>query len=172
MKKQVIREGDTVKVINPIFIYKWGYDNNIKDVTEELLQNDKIRESITELFNIVKADNELTKVAYEAVIRPLAYNVVKSRMKSGSERKLWTQELLEYQDITCSVYQTKIIKTGKYVPPYCYVSYFGEHDDEPGHLSEEKTHKLLKLSLLDLDWEREYWIEECNVEKVNVSNQS
>jgi len=59
------------------------------------------------------------------------------------------------------VREIKIVKTGKYFSSCSSVNYYGEADYEPGGLSEEKTHKLLRVGYTD------NWIEAINVEKVH-----
>ena len=177
MRKDVIRVGDKVRVLRPRFIERVGYDNNLQDTKEDLAE--RYEEEFVELVRQIRAKEgfkgNYTRISRKALYKlaaGVAYEIVGTRIKEGAERKLFYTKhdtcSLSYSPelgTSLEVMGTKIVKTGKYFGPtysrsdWGYSGSFMELDC-PGGLSEEKTHKLLKL---------EYctdWIEVCDVEKV------
>jgi hypothetical protein len=179
-KKDIIRVGDKVKILRPLFIYRWGYDNNLKDVAEEVLSKYKpqMREFVRTILNLEGKKGTSMGDAdypYYRLASALAYEIVGSRMSQGAIRKLfyitdedkgpyhWLNHDFPAGSIK-EVVEIKIVKTGRYISPGMpyYDSFSGEYDPgDPGYLADEKTHKLLRVGYTD------NWIEATNVEKVN-----
>lgn len=174
-KKDIIRVGDKVKILRPLFIYRWGYDNNLSDVYDEVMK--KYQPQIWEFLNNIHGMEgqktglmSLSNFPQRYITRiaeSLAYYIVGTRMRGGSVRKLFYREpnnnsfplFSNYVDPHGQlVSQIKIAKTGTYFAPW---SGEGGYDWEPGGLYEEKTHKLLRLEGC------QDWIEAINVEKVH-----
>jgi len=176
-KKDIIRVGDKVKILRPLFIYRWGYDNNLKDVAEEVLSKYKpqMREFVRTILNLEGKKGTSMGDAdypYYRLASALAYEIVGSRMSQGAIRKLfyitdedkgpyhWLNHDFPAGSIK-EVVEIKIVKTGRYFSSCSSQNYEGEYDWEPGGLYEEKTHKLLRVGYTD------NWIEAINVEKVH-----
>lgn len=176
-KKDIIRVGDKVKILRPLFIYRWGYDNNLKDVAEEVLSKYKpqMREFVRTILNLEGKKGTSMGDAdypYYRLASALAYEIVGSRMSQGAIRKLfyitdedrgpmhWLNHDFPAGSIK-EVREIKIVKTGRYFSSCSSQNYEGEYDWEPGGLSDEKTHKLLRVGYTD------NWIEAINVEKIH-----
>jgi hypothetical protein len=179
-KKDIIRVGDRVKILRPLFIYRWGYDNNFSDVYDEVMK--KYQPQIWEFLSSINGLegrktglvrlSEFPKRYISRMASAIAYNIVGSRISDGAVRKLFyiTDEdkgplhWLNYDFPAGSIKEVreiKIVKTGRYFSPCSSQSYEGEYDWEPGGLYEEKTHKLLRVGYTD------NWIEAINVEKIH-----
>jgi hypothetical protein len=184
MDPKIIRVDDYVKIINPRFIYRWGYENNLQDKSEMVKK--KYDDLIERFVASILVREGLTKDAYASVTQAtrwkvangVAYELVAWNMKNGSERKLFYctdpsfKETWEYQFElpwfmeAGQIYQVdsiKYVKTGTFVKGggSSYDPYSGEYDYDPSYLENEKTHKLLRLECSD------HWIEACDVEKVD-----
>lgn len=160
MKDSRIRVGDKVRLINPIAVERWGYDNNLTDMTAEVLG--KYEYKISEMFRQFGISSPSGR-AVRAAARAIAYDLVALKMKSGMERKLYRKRIP--QESVCGIYEVekvKIVKTGKYYPARYSRDWESGYSelDESGGLDDCKTHKLLRL-----DWIGE-WVEAVNVEKV------
>lgn len=179
-KKDIIRVGDRVKILRPLFIYRWGYDNNLNDVYDEVMKKyqPQIWEFLSSINVLEDKKSRLVKLSefpkryISRMASAIAYSIVGSRISDGAVRKLFyiTDEdrgpfgWLNHDypvDSVQEVREIKIVKTGRYFSPYSSQSYEGEYDWEPGGLYEEKTHKLLRVGYTD------NWIEAINVEKVH-----
>jgi len=169
-KKDIIRVDDKVRIINPEFFVRCGYENNRQSHTEriEIVNRDDIIELIKNVFpnhfpKIISYSKD-SMARWESVIhnvaKALAYEAVHENMKSGEERKIFTSKYSvgSYfgNDVVTDI---KYVKTGTYIPPHIYHGVWDD-DYEPGGLLNEKVHKILQI---DFD----NWIEDINVEKVN-----
>ena len=180
---KIIRVGDKVKIINPIFFEGCYYDNNLRDKTTEVAKKHgkEIREFIDKMTGIstkltglimLKMDDERDyseDISIRKIARVIAYDLVHRDMKTGNERKIFTYPLERNKGLICKVEAIKIIKTGFYFPPNNhYDSYNGEYCGEPGGLEKEKTHKILTLhdELMWREYSTSLQIEAKNIEKV------
>lgn len=172
--KTKIKVGDRVKIINPEFFVRCGYDNNLKSQAELIESNHKrdILDLIGKVFPRKAVWNPSGSlpdeyyhegfrtnldIAVNKIASALAYEAVKRDMRSGAERKVFTKRrdlTIGWDCYNLEVEKVKFVKTGKYVP-----SSSGYEDWEPGYLSGEKTHRILQLETGD-------WIEDIHVEKV------
>lgn len=183
LKKDIIRLGDYVKVINPAWIVRYGYENNLGDTCDEVME--KYSVPISKFILEIESTEQPDRLGrYREVLRQeryrfasaIAYHLVGMRMKSGSERKLFYLEddkkekhgLFQFHSTYPEgqieqVTQVKIVKTGKYYSRTYESSDWGDgfRDVIPGGLSKEKTHNLLRIGYSDC------WIEATNVEKLH-----
>lgn len=184
-KKDIIRVGDQVRILRPNIIYKWGYDNNLQDTIDQVLDKhkDKIEKFIIStlkydigLSNDIRCSS-LSSKSVRRVASGIAYEMVSWRMGDGNIRKLFYKKDLPQDDYRticlnhqkgqiAEVSKIKIVKTGRYCPPeYSYgddwYTSSCRYQDYPGGLRDVKTHKLLELNWTD------DWIEDCDVEKVH-----
>lgn len=172
-KDRIIRVGDRVRILRPRIIKRWGYDNNLQDVVDEVLYNHKhtIEEFIHSLVHNRPLINCATRVSNKAIQKVafgLAYEIVHDRMRTGNVRKLFYKDgeedfiVLNHQEgQIAEVSAVKIVQTGVYYPPTHSDDGWGSYVDCPGGLSDIKTHKLLQLN-----WTND-WIEACDVEKIH-----
>ncbi len=180
-KKDIIRVGDKVKILRPAFIYRWGYDNNLQDVSEEVLEKYKpqMRKFLQEISDAegfsttIRPLYDLPMNFFNRMASSVAYFIVGKRMRNGAVRKLFyiTDEdkgpmgWLNHDYPEGSIHgvaEVKTVKTGRYFGPSGgYDSGYDYNDWEPGGLSNEKTHKLLRVGYTN------NWIEAINVEKVH-----
>lgn len=190
----VIRIGDRIKVITPLFVERVGYPLSFKDGCEkaEELYSDKIKSFLDDLFPkesskikgmILSVDTAWNKtVVYDKIVKALAYYYLQIEGFGGKERKLFLKERPRFKDDYFYVSNIGIFQTGTYFPPSGVYDYFGESDWEPGGLDNRKTHKILQLTRSKylilpysyngnekLDFE-DLCIEACNVEKVFEEN--
>lgn len=192
----IIREGDKVRIVNPEFFVRCGYDNNHKDVCQ-MIQNehgtdilkwiyemeDKLKIcSMEDKLKICSNERGLSILqrieefrdpdSYHKIVSALAYDYVRANKKSGSERKIYTVRIDQWKDKILTVGDISYVNTGFYYPPdghYIYEESYYDYD--PAGLNKMKTHKILRLKefLLYLCRQGEAEIssiEACHVEKI------
>lgn len=181
----MIRVRDKVKIINPIFIERVGYDNNLETNLKYVEDNfsDEIRKFAASILckredGVFFTFSSHTKVEY-GIAKALAYEFLKRNSRDGNERKLYTKEEPFYEGQKVFVAAIKYVHTGFYIAPESsYDSYCGEYDYVPGYIDKRVIHKLLCICHYedDLLWDTQHppklgdghkWIEDCNVEKVD-----
>jgi hypothetical protein len=155
MKKDIIRVGDTVKVIHPEFFIRCGYNLHLPDVTEEIIENrsEEIEAFIDSFFGIDRLSEEYkfikqnkTSDTGEKIAKALAYKKISMERFGGRERKLFTEMIEDHKGKLFKVHGVKIHKTGTYFAPSGgYSCYDGYYDYDCGGLSNEKTHKILEI---------------------------
>jgi hypothetical protein len=169
-KDNIIRVGDSVRVINPEMFVRCGYNLCLEDVYDKIVaeRSKEIEDFVDKFFNKVtninvtdineKEENpegihkifavdcgtELSRTGQE-IAKALAYSEIKIKGFGGKERKLFTKREEKFTNEIFYVHSIKIHKTGIYYPPgggyYC-----GEYDYECGGLKNPKTHKILSVS--------------------------
>lgn len=172
-KKEVLRSGDIVKIINPEIFIRCGYPLSLHDMVENLSKkenNNKIISFFKE-FDILSINNEEV-INYNHLDsnrylddykfrRELAYLILKNKKFGGNERKIYTELKSELKDKEFTIIEKKTIKTG------IRISGSGSYEDyDPPYLANEKTHIILKLAEINIFGE-EFWIEKKNVIKIN-----
>ncbi len=190
-QKDVIRIGDTVRIVKPERFIRCGYDNNLQSNINKLLEKKEdceqlysilsklsgapygINDTFSELLDssFFKEDTRLR----DRVIREIAYQRMVNQKRHGSARRIFTEEEPSIAGLVSTVEQIKFVKTGTY---YAASSYSGAdgYEYDPAYLEDEKTHKIIRLAH-DLSGERDFsifraliqdssWIEADNVEKV------
>lgn len=183
--KNIIRVGDTVRVLNPLFFVRCGYPLDFNGACELVAERDKakIEQCISILLDIKPQDmcqynfdkfmskaSKRDRTLESDIIRALAYREVGLQYKTGAERKIYTVEYPHYKDKLFTVISKKCVKTGIYYSPSGgYDSYTGEYDYENGGLSYEKTHVILGLnekSSMYMWGTTPFEIEKIHVEKI------
>ena len=189
LSPNIIRIGDTVKIINPEIISRIDYPMSFEDARKEVkeLYHNEIIELLNKTvykqtlktsskFKLLLADISVKgwsgDVTYEKIVSTLSWIHIRCKGFGGKEKKIYSEIRQELIGITAKVRNIMIRKTGIYFAPSGgYNSYDGEYESEPGGLDNEKTHKILEL---------DYWINEivaigsnyyiqieaCNVEKI------
>lgn len=166
MKKQVIRIGDKVEIVNAKWIDRIGYNLIWTDLIDEV-------ESDPRTFEAMKAIgmwdgpgifDTIPSVPFD-LVRVIAKYRVKERDFGGNERKIHYHTGKFGWDgpgIKLEVVGKRIAKTGIYFPPSGggYDSWNGEYYDiDSGGLTDCKTHIILKL-------QNGYEIEACDVKLI------
>lgn len=166
MKKlnpNIIRVEDKVKILNPEIFIRCGYPLTPADLYEEVAKQygEKINAFVRETLGfppkqISTTEEEIDYDFYydsreagtleNKILEAFCYYSVKMKGFGGKERKIYTETSKSYQDKIGIVEKIKFHKTGIYTPGRGpgYSAY--EPDDyDPPYLSNEKTHKILKL---------------------------
>lgn len=168
MKKteNIIRAGDIVRVVNPELVIRIGYDFSFEDAVKEIKAT--YGEEINGLLRKVKVHHKRWEIVEDAVVRPLAYELVRSKFRHGNERRLHTQIREELRGAEVTVFGKKIAKTGTYFPPTGGDPPYYD-DYEPGGLRDCKTHVILEIGFVGkLSRREELLIDQHNVVKANV----
>lgn len=174
MKKdpKIIRVGDTVKIINPELFVRCGYPlsrNDCVGMIEKQYESDiidlihcvyqgidfikrdadgKFPDSSFVLKNDVFSDKfddsfRLSSV-YREIVDRLSYAKLISLNFGGNERKIFIEKKEEFRNKVAKVVGIRFVKTGIYGAGY----QFADDDWCQSGLSNEKTHKILKLNSL------------------------
>jgi hypothetical protein len=194
LNPRIIREGDRVRIVNPLLFIRCGYPMCLPEETERI--NKTYRKDILDLLNKVEATrpNSSGNKAYswrldetiKKIAQSLAYMRLHSKYFGGAERKIFTVEAPSMAGYEFTVHNIMFVKTGTHFGPS------GDAEDyEPGGLWQAKTHKIVGSScwttagnmqekLRDPIVEQAtyknnpngvrsfqgVWLEACNVEKV------
>lgn len=194
MRKDVIRVGDTVKIINPDFFLRCGYPLSLQDGMDMILNDEEamkalgkgidkaigreytvpLKDEIVGLSSIMRP----TKTSYDIlkIIRILAYYRISNMKFGGKERKIFTVRKEEAKGHEFEVISKRVVNTGIYVPASGgYNSWGDDYDYDPAYLNNAKSHVILDLMNGSCDGDYYYVgdliesnlrIEKCNVEKV------
>lgn len=167
----VIKVGDKVQIINPVIITRIGYDFTYEDACKEVLEN--YTEDISTLlrktgFKFKLMNNYAWEKAEKKIVGAIAYNLVGTKIKTGNERKLYTEINENLRDVIVTVTAKKNVKTGIYYPAVCSepTSFGGDYDYDPGGLKDPKTHVVLTINTGNRYTEYDILIEQSNVKKI------
>jgi len=174
-KDDIIRVNDKIKIKNPSFFIRCGYEMCVKEVAEQLRtsHSHEFKEFVSDLLSkyqkkFLKLNLDCSKMEY-SFFSNLAYEKCSLNNFGGNERKIKTISIPELKDVILKVESVKFVKTG------IRTTY---HDYEEGsfsYLKNEKTHKILNLfddynliELYDIYGEiiNNLRIEAVNVEKI------
>lgn len=168
-KKTVIKKGDSVRVLRSRFVERVGYPLVFTALRGEFLDHPRLIEAMI-MLGVVPEGGTLSYRASRDAIDGLAKAAVRMRNWGGKERSVhyWPTRPDDgdwhsygYPDHTGEVTEVlakRTRMTGTYHAPWSGQTYEGEHDYEPGGLSDMKAHVILTTGLGD--------IEDCDVEKV------
>lgn len=166
MKKQVIREGDLIKVINPEFFIRCGYEETVFGMMEKI--KSKHLEHIVSSLREVVPNLDYNSTSFNKILKELAYLKCHEIHFGGNERKLFLQKKDNLLNKFFVVQGKKVCKTGTYVKGYSSTTYDGEYDYEPSYLKNEKTHVILELSPKDYTYYDTYDLSIIQIEQKNV----
>lgn len=132
-RKDIIRVGDLVRVVNPRVVSRVGYPKCVKDYEEA---------AWAKYGDLLRKDMRHTR-CIEKAIQQIAYGLAKADGFGGKERTLHFEgvPLLVGQEFR--VQSVRMVQTGTYYPPRVSRSYFGETDYEPGGLENMKSRRLV-----------------------------
>lgn len=171
-KADIIRIGDEIKIINPIFYIRCGYPMDVKEETEKVFSEH--RKSVEKLMmdvGIALSNSfQVLHSPFESnlykICRELAYAKCKFLKFGGRTRALYTEEIPQLNGLNSRVLEVKCVKTGNYCPASSRHGYYDEPDYDPAELNNQKTHKLIKVYLHHETGFFERWIEAIHVEKI------
>jgi len=193
--KNRIKIGDYVRIDTPEMFVRCGYPFGIEDMRKEIKDN-HLSDIEKFILSIVYDKDDRAKDFYagiqykissvkddcsdsaNAIINILAYKMLRHRNFGGRERAIHTKTIEEHKGKICQVTGTKMCVTGKYVAGSGYQdSWSGEYEYEPAYLENQKSHRLLALSI-SMSPEspegtifiqgHECMIEECHVTKIEL----
>jgi hypothetical protein len=190
-RKDIIREYDRVKIVNPQIFVRSGYPLTIQMVKDTVItkeQKDAIW-TMLKSFNVRKVPGDILPGVYEMkdlwdkdyskVMDVMARIVLRQQGWGGSERKIYTEEIPGLLNATGEVWNKRVVKTGIYCAGCTYKKYWDEYDEyDPPGLADEKTHVILKVYVTPtcdnisgkLLCGGDIEIEKCNVVKIDKSN--
>lgn len=158
MKNKALKEGDYVKIVNPVFVNRFGYPLNTKIIKNEFTpeQRKQVETFFCDFVGLGQHNfiTEFGPVVFTPAKNPaglaqvfhgLAFGILKSKGHGGSKRQLYTQEFPDLKDGVALIYKRKVVKTGTRVPSSGGYDYWGEYDYELGYLEGEKTHVLYEI---------------------------
>lgn len=180
LNPNIIRVGDKVKIINPEFFLRCGYDNNHKGACEIIdktykhqinrfiyIWEQSLMKRKTGSIPLCKLICENSSI-YLKIASALAYDLVNKNMKEGVERKIYTERVDFYRSNIFFVSSIEYVRTGIYHLPYGgYNNGTEEYDYKPGYLDRPVVRKILYFNefLYGLSGDKTA-IEDCNVEKI------
>lgn len=130
--------GAKVRIVKPSFFERCGYPISLAMECEEILgaNREKIERFIYEFGGSV--DNRTV----DKVVAAIAYETLKKKKFGGRTRSIHNKERPGYAGQVDAIESVFFVKTGIYSSGS--VSYDGEYD--PPYLSDEKTHRILRLN--------------------------
>jgi hypothetical protein len=164
-RKHVYREGDPVRIVNPIIVKRVGYAFDIHAEAQRI--GEQHLADINALFDKILPDLAPIELgrdhySFDGLALKLAFIVGRYRGLGGKERRLWTEEQPDVLNHRWFVSGKRVAMTGTYYPPGGRYTYDGDYDYEPGGLEHAKGHLLLKLNRRD--WLGDtIEVEACNV---------
>lgn len=178
LRANVIRAGDTVKILHPDFFIRVGYPLCMRDVEATVKKEhtqrivDFLREFSLEAKSLDSSGYELQYTpTYEKVVSALAYGIIRREKFGGNVRSIYTKKLPQFENVVTKVVDKRCVKTGEYHKGNYYGSMDG-YEYDPPYLANEKTVRLLGLEqyapLDDSTFDHicQLWIDANNVEKV------
>jgi len=165
-KRHVYREGDRVRIIRSRFIKRVGYALHPNDLRDEMEGEQRYKDALDLL-----GYGDLKGRAYRKLLDAVCFAEVAKRGMGGKERTLHyyqtgTPEIFtefdgfmpDYTGYDLTVSGKRCVQTGTYYAPSGGQHYDGEYWNDPGGLTNPKTHVLLNVGIGE--------IEACDVEPV------
>lgn len=188
-KKNIIKVGDWVKIINPEFFVRCGYPLCLADTREEMTEQHgkEVDDFICKILKFEsKADILFNSSSYKReacrfkIIDALSRFDIYLKGFGGRERKIYTKHIPDHQGKIYRVFEKSFKVSGVYVPGFSHTGYNGEYDYEPAYLDRPKRHNLLHLSSYTVEnWTLSIYddsqlniIEDIHVEKVENNDPS
>ena len=145
-KKDVIRVGDRVRLIDPRFVKRVGYPKTKDDYAEVVA---KLRTDVSALLDKVDRHHKLgfsetierTK-AHSQVEDALQYLALAADGYGGKDRQIYWQEVPEALGSLWEVIDMRTVITGTYSPAWGHTDYYGESDYYPASLENQTHHRL------------------------------
>ena len=167
-KKDIIRVGDRVEIVEPHIFIRCGYPKTVDDMIAEVEKEhgEVLRKFVKDLGLSIfprhlpyEKDGFFSDV-YEEIRRAVAYAKLKAERFGGSRRSVHTEYKENEKGRVYMVGGIRFVKSGTYEAGGYYGGMDG-YEYEPAYLTNQKTHKILRLAYLpDLE------IEAIHVKKV------
>lgn len=155
-----IRVGDTVKIINPIFVESVGYPLTKKKILKEIMTREDVKKIDDFIRNFIlskkteeekKEDHflvdgdfvEINEKVFDEIVDALAYGILRDKNYGGRTRMLHTLNEPDYKGVEFIVQERKIVHTGTYHPASGGYSSWGDDCYDPAYLDIKDTHILL-----------------------------
>jgi len=169
-RKDIIRVGDRVRVIEPLTYVRCGYPLSLfgafKEV-EQIYKEDVLR-LIRKVFNngvdpkeenpvrfklLMMQEIDLTaSKQYKEIMRGVAYAYLKQKGFGGRERRIITADKPHLKGAILEVVDSFIVKTGNYYSGgWSSGTWDSQPEYEPPELGNEKTHKILCVMIRGID---------------------
>lgn len=163
-RKDVIRVGDDVRVINPEVVLRIGYPFDKELMKSKVIDSEK-KNMIHRLlgYDAFMFDPFLKRMydkSYDAILDEVAYFELHKRKFGGSERKIFTESRPDIDGKVFRVVKKSVAQTGVYTQ----CKYYSDDDFDPPHLSQRKDHIILTLH--GMTFNQDFQIEVKNVEKI------
>lgn len=162
-RKDIIRENDLVKIVNPKLFIRCGYplSKNIarRMAIEEL---NKIDDSVFISLGLLKKEDKiiLDKIisklgenknikgikSWNKMVDLIAENILLERKFGGNNRSIYTLEIPEIKDKVFKVMSSKMVNTGFYHSGHSGYDYDGNWDGYPPYLEGMESHKILEIT--------------------------
>lgn len=175
MKKDIIRPGDIVRIVNPEFFLRCGYPLTLKDGIKMIMDDENGITALEDAIKIILEDKtefqtldgvvvpkntntiRLAKGSkdFYNIVKILAYYRIRKEKFGGRERKIYTRKIEKAKDYEFIVLRKKMVVTGNYIPPSKSGGYEYEEWDPP-YLDNAKSHMILYLNDDSVDGENFY----------------
>jgi hypothetical protein len=173
-RKNVIRVGDKVKIINPEVFVRTGYPLTT-DMVKESHITDEQKQLMRGLLRTVGLNYNFSSGCYDREYDKLEHVfstiVLKSKGFGGNERSVHTETKPEYKDRIGTVISKRYVKVGTYNSATNYQGYFDDYPEyEPAYLKNEKTVIIYNVSIGERDTIFNDYVEfpQSSVEKMPI----
>ncbi len=168
IRKNVIRVGDTVRIINPTFFLRCGYPMSFEEAFNKVYNS--MFEDVRNLVNKIPClenfkNDQAIDWAEIKIEKELAKLYLKLNHYGGRERKIYSEIIDQLKGRETVVCRKFVKYTGTYYPGYQASAWDDGDESEPAYLGNSKAHVILVLDLLQYDGNN-YRIEQENVEKL------
>jgi hypothetical protein len=162
----IIRPGNAVRLLDPRRILRIDYEVTAKSLIPEV----EVDPAVLEFCQ----SQRLNYRSQERVILAVATSRMHNQMKTGAEKKIVFDEIIEYmRGNTYQVEGKKVRYSGTFYHGHSGTDYWGEYSYEPAGLDNRTAHVCLKLACNWLggisdgcdEWEG-FWVTTDQVEKV------
>ena len=141
--KDVIRYDDSVVILKPRYVRRWGYPLSFEEVLQDLHRtHSKELQVVYDTFGLKDGHFTSKKIA-----SAIAYALLHKYNFGGDQRSLFFEPLdKEVVGKICRIYDIKYVNTGTYAQGYgCWSDREGYYDYEPPYLADVKRHKLVRV---------------------------
>jgi len=170
-KREVIRRGDVVRIVNPEFFIRCGYPLSLKDGIKMIMEDEKGLKALCDAVDVILRDDDKdvrdsksptgfinmfnsrafsfghTSRNFRNIVKILAYYKIRSKNFGGRERRILTKKIEGAKGHDFKVLSKKMVVTGNYIPGSRAGSTpYGDYEAEPPYLDDQKSHMILYLN--------------------------
>jgi len=131
-RKDIIRSGDRVRIINPVIVTRVGYPRTLHSYRGEAER----------IFGPLLSAH-MEKRCVEKTLWEICYGLARKDRFGGLQRSLHVEERPELLGQVFTVERTKMVQTGTYRKAWVSRSYEGDYDYDPGGLDGMKAYRLV-----------------------------